>query len=93
MKHGLNTDPDSEQGQEEKSEVTERGCKTCSGLSPAPCFIRGKSLLSCFSVRRFAFFVAFLFFNPLSPVLIRVQSVFHPWQKTVPPKWPPWITE
>ena len=26
MKHGLNTDQDSEQGPEEKREVTERGC-------------------------------------------------------------------
>ena len=79
-------DQDSEQGKEEKSEVLERGCKTYSGLWPAPCFIRGKSLLSCLSVGRFDFFVAGFFSNSLSPVLIRVQSVFHPWQKTVPPE-------
>ena len=84
MKHGLNTDQDSEQGKEEQSEVMERGCKTYSGLWPAPCLIPGKSLLSCISVRRFDFFVACFFSNSLSPVLIRVQSVFHPWQKTVP---------
>ena len=41
-----------------------------------PCFICGHKLLSGISVRRFFF----LFSNSLSPVLIRVQSVFHPWQ-------------
>ena len=30
MKHGLNTDQDSEQGKDEKSEVTERGYLTFS---------------------------------------------------------------
>ena len=59
--------------------MTERGRVTFFNLLPAPCFIRGKSFLSGISVRHF-----FVFSNSLSPVLIRVQSVFHPWQKTVP---------
>ena len=84
MKHGLNTDQDSEQDKEKKIEVMERGCKAYSGLLPAPCFIRGKGLLSCLSVRRFDVFVARFFFNFLTPVLIRVQSVFHLWQKLSP---------
>ncbi len=38
-----------------------------------------QKLLSDMPVRRF-----FLFSNFLSPVLIRVQSVFHLWQKYFP---------
>ena len=78
--HGLNTDQDSEQGKEEKSEATERECVTFSNLLLGPCFIRGKKLLSAIFVRRRFFF----FSNFLAPVLIRVQSVFHLWQKHIP---------
>ena len=80
MKHGLNTDQDSEQGKEKRSEVTERGCVTFSKLLLGLCFIRGNKRLSGISVRRFFF----VFTNSLSSVLIRVQSVFHPWQKYSP---------
>ena len=77
MKHGLNTDQDSEQGQEEKREVTERGCVAFSKRLLDPCLILGKELLSGISVR-------FFFSNSLSPVPIRVPSVFHLWQKNIP---------
>ncbi len=77
MKHGLNTDQDSEQGQEESSEVTERGCVTVSNLWLGPCFYPWQKRLSGIPVRRF-------FSNSLPHVLIRVQSVFHLWQKILP---------
>ncbi len=36
MKHGLNTDQDGEQGQEESSEISERECVTVSTLGLGP---------------------------------------------------------
>ena len=84
MKHGLNTDQDSEQGQEEKREETERGCVAFSNLWLGPCFYVakncGKELLSGFPVRRFFFFQF-----PVScpdPCSIRVSSL----AKNCPPK-------
>ena len=82
--HGLNTDQDSEQGKEEKSEATERECVTFSNLLLGLCFSRGKKLLSAIFVRRRFFLFFFFFSNFLAPVLIRVQSVFHLWQKHIP---------
>ena len=72
MKHGSGQ----RTRQRRKNEATERECVTFSNLLLGPCFIRGKKLWSAISVRRF-----FFFSNSLSPVLIRVQSVFHLWQK------------
>ena len=72
MKHGLNTDQDSEQGKEEKSDITERGCVSFSNFLLDRRFIRGKNSCPAFPSAASSSSSSS---NSPSPVLIRVQSV------------------
>ena len=86
MKHGLNTDQD--RSQEIEKEPGDEDVEAADGKAGQKTFATDETRSRPEARIRFApsFHHLNLFFFVLFAVLIRVQSVFHPWLEIVPPR-------